>query len=213
MKNLLRVLFILALFCGVASLARAQRGADFHAQVLDPVCSTNPDATCTLLPTDPGTPFTITLNALTCTDQGVTGLPTDGTPFGCFAGFNQTGFVLDSIDVSFDGALLSGVGCDTTLPEGIAGPGGAGPAFSLSSCTPPSPSDPDFGLSFTGGTIGRTRTFILIETGIDPADFVGTATVGVVTPEPDSLLLLSTGAMMMVAGLFVKQRRFAFGKK
>jgi hypothetical protein len=32
-------------------------------------------------------------------------------------------------------------------------------------------------------------------------------------PEPDSILLLSTGAMMMAAGLFIKQRRFAFGKK
>jgi hypothetical protein len=212
MKYLLRVSFILALFCGVTSVARAQRGADFHAQVLDPVCSTNPDATCTLLPTDPGTPFNITLNALTCTDQGVTGLPTDGTPFGCFAGFNQTGFVLTSIDVSFEAALLPGAGCDTTLPEGVAGPTGGGPAFTLSSCTPPGPGDDDFSLSFTAGSIGRTRTFILIETGIDPADFVGTATVGV-TPEPESLALLSTGVMMMMAGLYIKQRRFAFGKK
>ena len=210
MKYLLRVLFVFALTCGFASHARA---VDFHAQVLDPVCSITPDATCTLLPGDPGTPFPITLNALTCTDQGVTGLPTDGTPFGCFAGFNQTGFVLTSIDVSFDGALLAGVGCDTTLPEGIAGPTGGGPAFSLSSCTPPSPGDPDFSLSFTGGSIGRTRTFILIETGINPADFVGTGVVGAATPEPESLALLSTGVMMMMAGLYLKQSRFAFGKK
>jgi hypothetical protein len=210
MKYLLRVLFVFALTCGFASHARA---VDFHAQVLDPVCSITPDATCTLLPGDPGTSFPITLNALTCTDQGVTGLPTDGTPFGCFAGFNQTGFVLTSIDVSFDGALLAGVGCDTTLPEGIAGPTGGGPAFSLSSCTPPSPGDPDFSLSFTGGSIGRTRTFILIETGINPADFVGTGVVGAATPEPESLALLSTGVMMMMAGLYLKQSRFAFGKK
>ena len=212
MKYLLRVLFVFALTCGFASHARAA-GVDFHAQVLDPICSTTPDATCTLLPGDPGTSFPITLNALTCTDQGVTGLPTDGTPFGCFAGFNQTGFVLTSIDVSFDGALLPGVGCDTTLPEGIAGPAGGGPAFWLSSCTPPSPGDPNFELSFTGGSIGRTRTFILIETGINPADFVGTGTVGATTPEPESLALLSTGVMMMMAGLYLKQRRFAFGKK
>jgi hypothetical protein len=211
MKYLLRVLFVFALSCGFASNARAA-GVDFHAQVLDPVCSTTPDATCTLLPADPGTPFSITLNALTCTDQGVTGLPTDGTPYGCFAGFNQTGFVLTSIDVSFDGALLPGIGCDTNVPDAL-GPNGQGPAFSTSSCTPPSADDPDFGLSFTNGSIGRTRTFILIETGVDPADFVGTATVGAATPEPESLALLSTGVMMMMAGLYMKQRRFAFGKK
>jgi hypothetical protein len=43
---------------------------------------------------------------------------------------------------------------------------------------------------------------------------VGTATVGVATPEPGSFLLFSTGAMMMAAGLFLKrQRGFAFGKR
>jgi hypothetical protein len=37
--------------------------------------------------------------------------------------------------------------------------------------------------------------------------------VGAATPEPESLALLSTGVMMMMAGLYMKQRRFAFGKK
>jgi hypothetical protein len=208
MKYLLRVLFILALSCGLAGHARA---VDFHATVLDPVCFTTPDATCTLLPTDPGTPFNITLNALTCSDQHVSGLPTDGTPFGCFAGVNDTGFAITSIDVSFDGSLLSGAGCDTNVP-GATGPTGGGPAFSISSCIAPSPGDPNFDLTFTGGSIGRTQTFVLIETGIDPADFVGTATVGV-TPEPESLLLLSTG-LMMAAGYLAKNRRLLpFTKK
>jgi hypothetical protein len=203
MKYLLRVLFILAVSCGFASHARAS--IDFHATVLDPVCFTTPDATCTLLPTDPGVPFNITLNALTCADQNVTGLPTDGTPYGCFAGVNDTGFVITSIDVSFDGTLLAGAGCDTNLPNPRN-------AFSISSCTPPSPGDPDFGLSFTGGSIGRTQTFILVETGIDPADFIGTATVGV-TPEPGSLVLFSTGLMMAGAYLTKQRRLLSFAKK
>jgi hypothetical protein len=39
--------------------------------------------------------------------------------------------------------------------------------------------------------------------------------VGTATPEPDSLLLLSTGAIMMTAGLFANKRRrlFAIAKK
>jgi hypothetical protein len=202
MKYLLRVLFVLALFCGVTSHARA--AVDFHVQVLDPICVTNPDAACTLLPTDPGTPFDINLTAQTCIDQGVS-VPTDGTPYGCFVGTNDTGFSLTSIDLGFEGSLLDSAGCDTNLPGG---------AFANSSCTPPSGSDGDYELSFTNGAIINSRAFIILETGLPAGDFIGTATVNVATPEPDSLLLLSTGAMMMAAWLFLKrQRGFAFGKR
>jgi hypothetical protein len=203
MKHLLRVLFLLTLVCGCASHARAN---SFHATVLDPVCVTNPDAACTLLPTDPGTPFAINLTAQTCLDQHVSGLPTDGTPFGCFVGTNDTGLTINSINLTFEGAPLAGATCDTNLPNG---------AFAISSCTAPSAGDPDYGLSFSDGSVINSNAFIILETGIDPADFIGTATVGVaaVTPEPNSLLLLSTGVMM--AGLYLMKRQslFAFLKK
>jgi hypothetical protein len=65
---------------------------------------------------------------------------------------------------------------------------------------------------FTGGAIINSRFFIILETGLPAEDFIGSATVAT-APEPDSILLLSTGAMM--AGLYLtKQRRLlAFLKK
>jgi hypothetical protein len=48
----------------------------------------------------------------------------------------------------------------------------------------------------------------IFEDGVDPALLTdGSGTVSTVTPEPDSLLLLSTGAMMMTAGLFLRRQR------
>jgi hypothetical protein len=72
--------------------------------------------------------------------------------------------------------------------------------------------DGGFALTFSGGSIPDGNSFVILEEGVDPTEFKGTATADPV-PEPDSLLLLSTGAMMMATGLFMKSRRFAFGKK
>ena len=206
MKYLLRVLFVLALFCGVASHAHA---SNFHAQVLDPTCVTTPDAGCTLLPADLGTPFPVSLTASTCNDQFAAGnIPTlPPTPYGCFVGTNDTGQVLTSIELFFEAAPLDGATCDTLLPNG---------AFTDAVCTPPDPAslNPMYTLTFSGGAIVDSGAFIFIESGLPPEDFIGTGVVNVVTPEPDSLLLFSTGAMMMTAGMFVnKRRRFAFLKK
>src|SRR5882757_2727213 len=73
MKYLLRVLFILALFCGFTSHARAV-GVDFRVQVLDPanVCVSSPNpASCTI--GDPTQPFAVTFDSQTC---GLAQLPT-----------------------------------------------------------------------------------------------------------------------------------------
>jgi hypothetical protein len=70
-----------------------------------------------------------------------------------------------------------------------------------------------FDITFSGGSIGDSNQFIILEIGADPADFNGTATAGE-TPEPNSLILFSTGAMMMMAAVFVKkQHGFALRKK
>jgi hypothetical protein len=191
-----RILCLIAvvLFCGsVASHAQ-----NFHVQVLDPVCVTDPDAACTILGPDLGVPFGINLTASTCADQGVTGLPED-TPFGCFVGTNNTGVALTSVALKFSNSGLEGGTCDTDLF-------GTQPAAAFASSSCSNPGGSEFDLLFTGGSINNTRQFVIVEVGADPSLFDGFATVAN-TPEPDSLLLLSTGAMMMAGGLFLKKRR------
>ncbi len=203
----LRILFVLtaAMFCG--SLTAHAQG--FHAQVLDPSCNQSLTE-CGVGFTDIGVPFSVALSAGQCTSNAITppitGLPTDSTPFGCFLGTNDTGETITSITLDF--AKIPGVtSCDTLLP-GIT----PGPAFSLNTCNV----DPSGGydLSFSGGPgVEDGHEFVILEEGVDPGDFTGMSTIAS-TPEPDSLLLFSTGAMMMAAGLFLsKRRRFAFLKK
>jgi hypothetical protein len=70
-----------------------------------------------------------------------------------------------------------------------------------------------FDISFSGGSIGNSNQFIILEVGADPKLFDGSATANPI-PEPNSLILFSTGSMMMMAALFLKkQYGFAFRKK
>src|SRR5271170_6547655 len=111
MKHLLRVLFILALFCGVASPARAA-----HLQVLDPAnnCGTDPSL-CTI--GDPTAPFMVVFDSLTC---GLDHLPTGPTD-GCVEVVNDTFTTFTSLfleftipsDVTFD--------CPTTDAASVFG--------------------------------------------------------------------------------------------
>jgi hypothetical protein len=207
MKHLLRVLFILALFCGVTSIARADE-IDFHTQILDPTCDPG-NTSCALGPADLGVPFSIALDMGLCTSHHppVGGLPTDGTPFGCFVGTNNTGNDITSFTLVFNNSALDGGSCDTILPGAIT----PSPVFGISGCKV----DPSggFDVSFSGGAIGNSNQFIILEIGADPALFNGSATADPI-PEPNSLILFSTGAMMMMGALFVRrQHGFALRKK
>lgn len=209
MKYLFRVLFCVALFCGLATHAKAQRGVDFHVQVLDPnICISNPSF-CLVL--DPSAPVNVSLDALACQIAGVPNLPSNPGTYGCAILLNVILPPQDitSLNLTFSG--LSGLTfeCDTT------GDGGVGSIFSDSSCGQSGPGSDTF--SFFDGSLPFLGEAVIYESGVDPTIFVdGTAAVNqppfVPTPEPASLLLLSTGAMM--AGLyFVKQRRqFAFAR-
>jgi hypothetical protein len=192
MKHLLRVLFILALFCGVSSVAHAD-SIDFHVEVLDPANSCDPSTSlCTIA--DPSQPITVTFLSAACTPFGLPNGPTDG----CLVlGNNTLTTTFTNLELLF---AVSGVSptCGTdgvNFASAICGVSGGVETF-----------------FFSGGPgLAPLHQLVIFESGVSPDGLVGTAVVN--TPEPESLLLFSTGVMMM-AGLFLKkQPRFAFRKK
>ncbi len=208
MKYLLRVLFVLALLCGGSSLAHAD-GIDFRMTVLDPPA----DAFCNGVNQPHGSPGNtncttfsggdispVNLSAAACTGAGVdtTGLET-GT-FGCFVLDNESGKTISAIDLGF---LIADL---TTTPScDSAGQGNLPSVLDVVSCGP-DPNNPlAYALDFAGGAgVPPGNALIVFEEGENPNDFQGgTATIGL-APEPDSLLLFSTGVMM--AGLYMSRR-------
>jgi hypothetical protein len=221
MKHLLRVLFVLALLCGGSSLAHAS-GIDFRMTVLDPpaeaVC--NPagipqgspgNTNCTVFTGGDISP--INLSQAACNGAGIGNGLTSGT-YGCFVVDNESGDTITSLELGFLIAPL------TTTPQcdsgGQVGNGGTviPSALNVVSCGP-DPSNPlDYALDFAGGAgVAPGSALIVFEQGENPGDFQGgSGTIGVgVTPEPDSLLLFSTGVMM--AGLYMSRRFLTTAKK
>jgi hypothetical protein len=192
MKYLLRVLFVLALYCGFSNQAQ---GVSYHVQVLDPVnvCYANP-AACVI--TDATAPFAVTFNSATCSLAPIS-LP---SPAGCLIVFNETFTTFTSLDLTFSGLGDLTFDCPTSNPLSI---------FASATCTSSEGID---SMSFSGGDgLPGGQIMFIVEDGADPALFNGTGTVGTATtPEPDSLLLLSTGVIMMTAGLFVNKQRHLF---
>jgi len=193
MKHLFRVLFCLALFCGVASHARGQ---NFHVQVLDPtnMCSLNP-ALCTIA--DPTANFPVAFDTAACAQVPPADIPAG--PFGCLVVVNDSTVKFTTLSLGLTAPSDLNIDCPTNLP---------GSVFADSSC---SGSGDTYSVFFSGGAgLPSTAEMIILETGVDPDSVTGTAAVN--TPEPDSVLLMATGTMM--AGLYLSRRQLAaaFGK-
>jgi hypothetical protein len=189
-------LLIFAAICGMPHAAFGDP-VDFHMGVLDP--------SFPILPTTDirnTSPFPVTFG----------GCPSFIPATGCFEALNDTGQTITSLTLTFanstnpnptDPDVLNGqpADCDTT------------PVFVGSSTVCGLNGNGVYDLLFLGGNgLAPGTFFILYETGPNPDAFgTGSGVVGL-SPEPDSLLLFSTGAM--IAAFFVFRRKlFVSGPK
>jgi hypothetical protein len=194
--KIIRYLFAIALACGAASVAKAD-AVDFRMNVLDPNFSRVNISS---------QPFAVTFG--TCDfnflPSGIT-----PTPEGCFYGKNVSNQTWTSLTFFFPkvGAIAGQTA--NCAPQANAN------IFSAAQC---GTTGNQFFLVFTGGSIpnsGPGSEFVIVESGAPPYDPnnpnsfpIGTLTFNAV-PEPSSILLLSTGTL--IVGLFLLKRRNASG--
>jgi hypothetical protein len=204
MKYLLRVLFVVALLCGGSGFAHAD-GVDYRMTVLDPPTCEMGNTFCQEFDGN-DTLTTVNLSTAACNSVGIN-LGPNATPYGCFVLSNFSGQTIDSLTLHFLLAPLDDqpAGCDSQGQSGL--PSG----LDVVSCTN-NEATGFYDLIFGGGPgVPTGNNLIVFEQGADPADFQGgNGTVGV-TPEPDSLLLFSTGVMM--AGLYMSRRIWTTARK
>jgi hypothetical protein len=190
--KMFRCLLAIALVCELTGVAKANP-IDFHMGVLDPV----PQPTYTLV--DGTTPFAVAFGAC----------PSNIVADGCFTGYNDTKDVtFTSLHITFTNTtsndpsdqinFLNGQTptCDTNSPQSL---------FSNASCSL-SPDETTYILDFFGGLgIAPGQFFFITEIGPVPNAFQGGIAEVSSVPEPNTVLLLSTGMAMI--GLIIIRRR------
>ena len=187
--KLLRGVLVTTLLCGLGHIARAD---DFQMIVIDPN-------------------FTVEDITTTTFNFAFTGCDSGQAPAGyagCFTGENLTGVPITSLTINVSNLIpnvgapgVQPAGCDSSISQTF-----------FSACSAQTVGN-GYVLNFSGGSIPSGQflqsEFTIAEQGADPSEF-GTMTavinsVTAVTPEPDSLLLLSTG-MLSGAAYLVRRR-------
>jgi hypothetical protein len=167
---------------------------DFHIKVLDPPPPDTPSYPLFLISS---TSFDVSFTPC------ITGeLPGGMTADGCFAGRNVSGLEWTGLDFSFpSGGVLTG------QPASCA-PAPSDNIFSATDC-PVNPANGVYALGFSDGAIHNGDYFFITEDGVvPPEDFpTGSVTASVLTPEPQSIVLLSTGVLLFGCLLFTGRSR------
>ena len=192
--RVLRFLGLVSAICFSTALAGATP-VDFHMRVLDPPPPANPSYPLYLIQS---TSFDVSFTGCVAGE-----LPGNNTATGCFAGRNISGQDWNNLQLAFPnvGPLVGqAANCDPGVSDDI---------FSNVDC-PASPDNSSFTLIYTDGVIANGGYFFITEDGVDPAtDFpTGRASVATgMTPEPGSIVLLSTGVFLLGGLLYGKQLR------
>lgn len=186
-------LVLIALVLGGTGLAKADP-VDFHIKVLDPAPPADPSYPLYLIA---GTSFNVSFTPCIAGE-----LPSGMTADGCFAGRNVSGQDWVGLDLSFpSGGVLAG------QPASCA-PAPSDNIFSATDC-PVNPANGSYDLGFSQGDIFNGDYFFITEDGVvPPSDFPTISVIATVaTPEPGSIVLLSTGALLFGCLLFGERSR------
>jgi hypothetical protein len=189
--RVLRFLALVAVTCIFTGLANA---ADFHMRVLDPPP-----------PSYPTFPIFTTPFAVTFTPCVAGELPDGNTAEGCFAGHNESGQDWNNLQITF----MNNAALASQTPNCATGP--SDDIFSNINCIL-TPDNSAYILSFSNGDISNGDFFFITEDGVDPAAFgTGTAVV-MMTPEPASVVLALSGAMLFGLLLYTERRSAGFSQ-
>ena len=179
--KVLHCLVLIALVFGCTGLAKADP-VDFHMRVLDPPPPSDPSYPLFLITS---TSFNVSFTPCIAGE-----LPGANTADGCFAGRNVSGLDWNNLQLSFPaGGALTGqaANCAAGVSDDI---------FSSTDCPALPDSDGTFDLGFADGVIANGSYFFITEVGVVPATDFPTGQASVLTPEPKSVVLLSTGILL-----------------
>jgi hypothetical protein len=189
-----RCLFALTIVCALSGMAKADP-IDFHMVVVDPPAGFFTTPILTL-----STPYEVGFSA--CVPGEIPG--TQDPYEGCASFENSTSAALTNLELVFpDTSALNSQSASCALDPGNVN------FFQTASC---SLVNGFYVLDFSNGSIPVGDLFTIAENGVSPDCFPdGTLTsTPSVAPEPGSIWLMSTGALMLAA-LFYSKRRKGFG--